>query len=512
MAELLNESRERLFKQFSSADESNPLADLPARAPCAAIRQSSDQQHTHLREMNERISALQVELTKLQAEKEKAIEVAAEHDRSTAKGRPYEEAVFEALDAIAHGQGDDCDAVGDLPGVGGRKGDVLVGIDGCAGPAARADRVRGQELAGAEGRALDELDEAMAQRDADYGVWVVPSEAQLPARTQPMREFNGDKLFVVFDPEEDRLALQVAYSLARARVLMAKGDSTAWTPRAARRGRAGARRARGRPPDPPAAHARRQRRRGRARDPGRDGAPREGAPAADRRAAHRRGGVTQRRLAELALGLGVNLQPGQTLRVSAEIGQAPMVRTVAEAAYARGARFVDVSWFDPHVQAARVRHAPEDALGEVPPWEVERVRRLGADGGASIKITGPTAAARVRRRGPGPARAHEPALDPGVARGRARRELDRHRLPDARVGRVAAPGRPGRARGAVERRRVRLPARRAGPRRRVARAPRPAAPPRDRARTGSRWTASGCTAAGPTSRSACSPACAGSTP
>ena len=35
---------------------------------------------------------------------------------------------------------------------------------------------------------------------------------------------GGDKLFVVYDPEDgSRLALEVAYSLARARVLMAKG-------------------------------------------------------------------------------------------------------------------------------------------------------------------------------------------------------------------------------------------------------------------------------------------------
>ena len=77
-----------------------------------------------------------------------------------------------------------------------------------------------------------------------------------------------------------------------------------------------------------------------------------------------------RRLADLAVGLGVNLQPGQTLRVAAEVGQAPMVRVVAETAYERGARFVDVSWFDPVVQAARVRWGPDDALGEVAPWEV----------------------------------------------------------------------------------------------------------------------------------------------
>ena len=79
---------------------------------------------------------------------------------------------------------------------------MLVDIDGCCRLRPRADRLRGQELARARKKALAELDEAMAQRDADYGVWVVPSEEQLPARAQPLREVNGDKLFVVFDPED----------------------------------------------------------------------------------------------------------------------------------------------------------------------------------------------------------------------------------------------------------------------------------------------------------------------
>jgi len=225
VAELLGESREKLFKQFSSAEESNPLAAFQRHA-VAAIRQSSDQQHAHLREMNARIGELQLEVAKLQAEKAKALEVAAEHDRSTAKGRPYEEAVVDALEAIAGAQGDDCDAVGDLRGAGGRKGDVVVDLDGAAG------RPRGRIVFEAKNskrsrkEALAELDEAMNQRAADYGVWVVPAEDKLPARAPALREIGGDKLFVVYDPEEgSRLALQVAYSLARARVLMARGDT-----------------------------------------------------------------------------------------------------------------------------------------------------------------------------------------------------------------------------------------------------------------------------------------------
>ena len=55
---------------------------------------------------------------------------------------------------------------------------------------------------------------------------VVAAEDKLPARTLPLREFNGDKMFVVYDPEEgSRLPLEVAYALARARVLMARGEA-----------------------------------------------------------------------------------------------------------------------------------------------------------------------------------------------------------------------------------------------------------------------------------------------
>ena len=108
----------------------------------------------------------------------------------------------EAVDAIARGQGDDCEAVGDFGGAGGRKGDVVVDIDGCCGRRPRADRVRGQELAqvaqGGAGRARGRDGPALG-RLRRLGR---PSEDRLPARAQALREVGGDKLFVVFDPED----------------------------------------------------------------------------------------------------------------------------------------------------------------------------------------------------------------------------------------------------------------------------------------------------------------------
>ena len=55
---------------------------------------------------------------------------------------------------------------------------------------------------------------------------VVPDEERIPAKMHQLREYGGDKLVACFDPEEgSALSLEVAYSLARARVLMARGEA-----------------------------------------------------------------------------------------------------------------------------------------------------------------------------------------------------------------------------------------------------------------------------------------------
>jgi hypothetical protein len=66
----------------------------------------------------------------------------------------------------------------------------------------------------------------MRDRDSDFAVLVVPAEEKVPARMRPLREYNGDKLIVAYDPDDDNgLALEIAYSLARARVLMSRSES-----------------------------------------------------------------------------------------------------------------------------------------------------------------------------------------------------------------------------------------------------------------------------------------------
>jgi DNA repair exonuclease SbcCD ATPase subunit len=217
--------RDDLRKQFSSDSESNPLAGFQ-KASLAMIKQSSDQQLLGLTAMSEKLEAMKLEITELRAEKEKLEEVSAEREKGAAKGRSYEEAVFEAVDAIARGRGDGCDAVGDTRGEGGRKGDVVVGVDACSGQPKGTIVFEAKDRQLSRNAALAELDGCLETRSAGYAILVVPSEAELPARTHPNHEFNANKVFCVFDPEDgSTLSLEAAYTIARARVLMARDDA-----------------------------------------------------------------------------------------------------------------------------------------------------------------------------------------------------------------------------------------------------------------------------------------------
>jgi hypothetical protein len=205
------------------------------RQSVSFMRAASEQQNEQMRALTEQMQAMRVQMAELRAEKQRLEEVSAAEEKGTAKGRTYEEQVYEALDAIAIAQGDDCDSVGDVSGVGSRKGDVIVALDACSGPARGRIVFEAKNSRLSKKQALAELDEAMSARDAEFGVFVVPSLDKLPAKTHPLREFNGNKLFVVFDPEDgSRLELEVAYKLARARILMARGEAGSLDPDAVR--------------------------------------------------------------------------------------------------------------------------------------------------------------------------------------------------------------------------------------------------------------------------------------
>ncbi len=96
------------------------------------------------------------------------------------------------------------------------------------------------------------------------------------------------------------------------------------------------------------------------------------------------------RLADLAVVVGANVQPGQIVGVTADLGHEDLVRAVAASAYSHGAKFVDVWYIDPLVKRARIEFAPDDSLEFVPPWYGHRMLALGEERGANIVIRGLT--------------------------------------------------------------------------------------------------------------------------
>ena len=97
------------------------------------------------------------------------------------------------------------------------------------------------------------------------------------------------------------------------------------------------------------------------------------------------------RLAELIVRVGANVQPGQIVTISTELGKEALTRAIAAAAYRAGARFVDPIYFDVHVKRARILHAATETLDFVPDWYGARLLALGEQRGARIALSGPTA-------------------------------------------------------------------------------------------------------------------------
>lgn len=96
------------------------------------------------------------------------------------------------------------------------------------------------------------------------------------------------------------------------------------------------------------------------------------------------------KLAELAV-FGANVQPSQLVAITSFLGKEELTRRVARAAYGRGAKYVDVVYFDQWVKRERIAHAAEDTLGYSPPWMSQRLLHLSDEHAARITLSGPQA-------------------------------------------------------------------------------------------------------------------------
>ena len=80
----------------------------------------------------------------------------------------------------------------------------------------------------------------------------------------------------------------------------------------------------------------------------------------------------RRKYAELAIKVGVNIQPNQTLLIRTPIECADSVRYAVECAYKNGARNVHVEWSDEQCSLSRYLYAPDEVFDEFPHWVSEQ--------------------------------------------------------------------------------------------------------------------------------------------
>ena len=99
-----------------------------------------------------------------------------------------------------------------------------------------------------------------------------------------------------------------------------------------------------------------------------------------------------KKYAEAVVKVGLNLRAGQRLIVTNTISRGvppaarPFVHEVTKAAYAAGARYVEVIWGDEEMLRIRLQDAPDDSFDEYPTWQVNGVMNMIKNGDALLSI------------------------------------------------------------------------------------------------------------------------------
>ncbi len=101
-----------------------------------------------------------------------------------------------------------------------------------------------------------------------------------------------------------------------------------------------------------------------------------------------------KKYAEAIVKVGLNIRAGQRLIITLASTRgvphqfAPLVHEVAKAAYAVGAKYVDVLWGDEEMLRLRAQYAPRDSFDEYSTWQVDAIMRMIENGDALLSIGG----------------------------------------------------------------------------------------------------------------------------
>src|SRR5438270_8272758 len=124
------------------------------------------------------------------------------------------------------------------------------------------------------------------------------------------------------------------------------------------------------------------------------------------------------RLAEVAIKIGLRLQPGQDLLLTAPAVALPLVRKIAEHAYKAGAGLVTPFLSDEEITLSRYRHGHNDGFDRAAGWLYEGMARAFSQNTARLAIVGDNPMllsgedpAKVARASKANSIAYQPALE-----------------------------------------------------------------------------------------------------
>ncbi|HTJ59302.1 MAG TPA: aminopeptidase [Devosiaceae bacterium] len=94
------------------------------------------------------------------------------------------------------------------------------------------------------------------------------------------------------------------------------------------------------------------------------------------------------RMAEVAIKVGLQLQPGQDLVMTAPLAALPLVRRITEQAYKAGAGIVQTIFSDEELTLARYRNAPDESFDKAVGWLYEGMAKAFSGNAARLAISG----------------------------------------------------------------------------------------------------------------------------
>lgn len=124
------------------------------------------------------------------------------------------------------------------------------------------------------------------------------------------------------------------------------------------------------------------------------------------------------KLAEVAIKVGLQLQPGQDLVLTAPMAALPLVRKITEHAYKAGAGVVQPIFSDEEITLNRYRHAADASFDKAPGWLFEGMAKAFDGNAARLAISGDNPMmlanedpAKVARANRATSMAYKPALE-----------------------------------------------------------------------------------------------------